>query len=366
MTATEGSLAIIDRASRMLAQAESLSDIKAVHDLASAAVEYARAAHLGKAAQNHAARIKLRAERMSGEVMKELERGNPGGDHTSDAVNTPSDYKQALSDSGTTYQDAHRWQKVAEVPEEAFAEYIAEDAQEITTAGLLAEQKKVQRLAAQEEREAAQREAADLLPEADDRWRLISGSLTDADLADGSLDVIITDPPYPEKYLAVFGELANFAARKLKPGGSLVCMVGQSYLPQIVTALGAQLTYHWTAAYLTPGGQAVQLWERKVNTFWKPLLWYVNGEYSGGWVGDVCRSDVNDNDKRYHHWGQSVSGLADVVARFSAVGDIVCDPFCGGGSTAVAALLSDRRFIGVDIDTDAIDRTRGRIAEVLS
>ncbi len=31
----------------------------------------------------------------------------------------------------------------------------------------------------------------------------------------------------------------------------------------------AQMTYHWTVAYLTPGGQAVQLWDRKVNAFWK-------------------------------------------------------------------------------------------------
>ena len=368
--ATDSSVVLIDRASKMLAQAESLSDIKAVHDLASAAVEYARAAHLGKDAQNHAARIKLRAERMSGKVLRELERetpqtANPSGLPKSN-VGHGSDYATALTDSGTTRQDANRWQKVADVPEEEFFEYIAVEDKEITTAGLLAAQKKAKKEAAQQERERAQRDAATRLAESDDRWKLIVGHLSEVDVEDESIDVIITDPPYPQKYLPLFDDLGDFAARKLKVGGSLVCMVGQSYLPQIITSLGSRLSYHWTVAYLTPGGQAVQLWDRKVNTFWKPLLWYVKGAYQGSWVGDVCRSDTNDNDKRYHHWGQSVSGLADVVGRLSAPGDLVCDPFCGGGSTAVASLLGDRRFLGIDIDPSAIELTKGRIGEVLS
>jgi len=82
-----------------------------------------------------------------------------------------------------------------------------------------------------------------------------------------SVDWIITDPPYPRKYLHVYGQLGQFAAHALKLGGSLLAMVGQSYLPEIVDQLGKDLNYHWTLAYLTPGGQAVQVWDRKVNTF---------------------------------------------------------------------------------------------------
>jgi hypothetical protein len=39
------------------------------------------------------------------------------------------------------------------------------------------------------------------------------------------------------------------------------------------------LEYLWTMAYLTPGGQATQVFPRKVNTFWKPILIYCKGAY---------------------------------------------------------------------------------------
>ena len=184
-----------------------------------------------------------------------------------------------------------------------------------------------------------------------------------AELAIGEpIDCIITDPPYPREYLSVFSELAEFAARSLRPGGSLVCMVGQSYLPEVLERLNEHLAYQWTLAYLTPGGQATQLWQRKVNTFWKPLLWFTNGAYEGDWVGDVTRSEVNDNDKRFHHWGQSESGMADIVRRFTKPGELIVDPFLGGGTTARVALDLGRRFIGADIDEAALDTTRARFA----
>jgi len=55
------------------------------------------------------------------------------------------------------------------------------------------------------------------------------------------VDWIITDPPYPREFLPVYADLAATAARILRPGGSLLCMVGQSYLPQIVERLTEHL-----------------------------------------------------------------------------------------------------------------------------
>lgn len=186
-----------------------------------------------------------------------------------------------------------------------------------------------------------------------------------ADLdVDQPVDAIITDPPYPREFLPVYTDLAEFAARALKPGGSLVCMVGQSYLPEILERLAQHLQYRWTVAYLTPGGQATQLWQRKVNTFWKPLLWFTNGDYDGDWIGDVTRSEVNDNDKRHHHWGQSESGMADIIRRFTVPGDLIVDPFLGGGTTGQVALDLARRFIGADTDPDCVEQSRHRLEQV--
>ena len=180
---------------------------------------------------------------------------------------------------------------------------------------------------------------------------------------DGSVDCIITDPPYPKEYLPLYENLSKVAERVLKPGGSLIVMAGQSYLPEVVRLLGSHMEYHWCLAYLTPGGQSPQLWHKRTNTFWKPVLWYTKGEYTGDYIGDVLKSPPNDNDKRFHKWGQSMGGMMDIVGRFTDPGDVILDPFAGGGTTGVAAVSMGRRFIGVDIEKSNIETTERRVQE---
>jgi 16S rRNA G966 N2-methylase RsmD len=193
---------------------------------------------------------------------------------------------------------------------------------------------------------------------------LLNCDINDASIQDSSVDWIITDPPYPKEFVGLYADLAKRASRWLRPGGSLIAMAGHSYLPEVMEALAsAGLKYHWTLAYLTPGGQAVQIFPRHVNTFWKPVFWFVNGDYDGQWIGDVARSDVNDNDKRFHEWGQSESGFADLIERFTRPGDMICDPFMGGGTTGAVALTLDRNFIGIEKDTKVFATAKRRLAE---
>jgi 16S rRNA G966 N2-methylase RsmD len=172
------------------------------------------------------------------------------------------------------------------------------------------------------------------------------------------VDAIITDPPYPKEYLPLLDDLAEFAQRALKPTGVMAVMMGQSYLPEVFARLNGQLPYLWTIAYLTPGGQAVQVWDRKVNTFWKPVLVYGT---TADWFGDVTKSEVNDNDKRHHHWGQSASGMVDIVQRLTKPGAHIVDPFLGAGTTALAALTNGCHFTGCDIDPDFVARSQERL-----
>jgi hypothetical protein len=184
-----------------------------------------------------------------------------------------------------------------------------------------------------------------------------------ADLFQGieHLDAVVTDPPYPEEFLPLYEELAMHCA---KIGVKVVAaMAGQSYLPQIYAAMSKHLKYRWTLAYMTPGGQAVQQWQAKVNTFWKPILLF--GE-ADEWFGDVAISKVNDNDKRFHGWGQSESGMVDLVDRLTKPGDLICDPFVGAGTTAVAALALGRRFIGCDIDPFHAETAKARALQAFS
>lgn len=182
-------------------------------------------------------------------------------------------------------------------------------------------------------------------------------------VADESVDYIITDPPYPREYIPLYEDLSRVANRVLKPGGSMIVMVGQSYLPEVIQLLGKYMTYHWCLSYLTPGGQSPQLWHKHTNTFWKPILWYVKGKYTGDYIGDVLKSPPNDNDKRFHEWGQSLGGMKDILERFTNPGDTILDPFVGGGTTGAAAVTMGRKFIGIDIETENIKVTERRAKE---
>jgi 16S rRNA G966 N2-methylase RsmD len=182
-------------------------------------------------------------------------------------------------------------------------------------------------------------------------------------IAENSIDLIITDPPYPKAYLSLYRDLARFAEKVLKPGGSLLAMAGQSYLPDIFKLMQTEgLKYNWTLSYLTPGGQSPQLWDRKVNAFWKPVLWYVKGQ-PDFWIGDVVKSAVNDNDKNFHFWGQSESGMAHLIQKVSYAGQTILDPFLGGGTTGIVAAKLHRRFIGIEIDREVFQVAQKRFAE---
>lgn len=215
--------------------------------------------------------------------------------------------------------------------------------------------------------ERAERKAYTLTKEMPhDVCRLFQGDIRDGlkDIADESIDFIITDPPYPREYIPLYGDLSKIAARVLKPNGSLIVMCGQSYLPDVINQLSKSMTYHWCMVYLTQGGQSPQLFHKRVNTFWKPLLWFVKDEYNGDYIGDVLKSPPNDNDKRFHEWGQSLGGMRDIIERFTNPRDVILDPFLGGGTTGAAAVSMNRKFIGVDIEQKNVDISMERIKEV--
>jgi site-specific DNA-methyltransferase (adenine-specific) len=54
--------------------------------------------------------------------------------------------------------------------------------------------------------------------------------------------------------------------------------------------------------------------------------------------------------------------LADrVIKLFSYTGDVILDPFCGSGTTCLAAALSGRAYVGYDILPEYCDLSRKRI-----
>jgi N6-adenosine-specific RNA methylase IME4 len=144
------SLQTIEDAKRLLVEVRDLSDIRAIHDAAEAMRTYAKAAGLGLAAQNHAAEIRLRAERRGGELLAAMpkNRGTAGAGRPplgGYIVSPPKDDTPTLAEvfdktPAAAKSAAARWESEAAVPEPDFEAYVAETIaadKEITSAGLM-------------------------------------------------------------------------------------------------------------------------------------------------------------------------------------------------------------------------------------
>ena len=53
-----------------------------------------------------------------------------------------------------------------------------------------------------------------------------------------------------------------------------------------------------------------------------------------------------------------------LIELYSFKGDIIFDPFMGSGSTCIAALETDRRYLGIDIDPEYCDLAKSRISSI--
>jgi hypothetical protein len=133
-----GLLAPLEQAKALLAAAHSVDVVKTIHDQAEAMRVYATQARMGLEAQNHAAEIKLRAERRAGELLAAMakNRGTLLGGHTV----LPPGPEPRLADLAISKMQSSRWQRVAAIPPAVFEQHIAAvkaAGEELTSAGLL-------------------------------------------------------------------------------------------------------------------------------------------------------------------------------------------------------------------------------------
>lgn len=199
-----------------------------------------------------------------------------------------------------------------------------------------------------QERDAQRRDALAADLQLDNRiivgdWRENWGNVSD-----GSVSLIFTDPPYNQAAESIFVPLADFSVRKLAEGGSLVFYVGHLQLPAAFKAFENKLRHWWTCACLHQGPKALMR-EYGIRPAWKPMLWFVKGTRH-----DKTRilSDVigGGRQKTHHDWEQPESEAEYWIDALCPADGLVCDPFIGSGTTAVAARHLNRKWIGFEID----------------
>jgi site-specific DNA-methyltransferase (adenine-specific) len=218
-------------------------------------------------------------------------------------------------------------------------------------------------------------------------------------IADSTVDLIVTDPPYgiegdqlhrhynrKEEYVAdgyveipweEYGEFSkrwiSEAERVLRPGGSLYIVSGYTNLFYILDALrGTRLreinhliwkysfgvftrrkyvsSHYHILFYEKPGGKRTFHTEarfgldektpsgRSLNNQDREDVWIINREYKPG-------RPKNKNEL-------PIGLLTKILQYSSSEGDLVCDFFCGGFTTARVAVGLNRKFVGFEISSE--------------
>jgi len=184
-------------------------------------------------------------------------------------------------------------------------------------------------------------------------------------LPDNCADLILTDPPYEKKYQHLYGQMAEEAARILRVGGSLVTLCGHYQLLDVGQAIGNHLRYWWCGGMLHT--TLKRLPGKWVCIQGKPMLWFVKERRRKN--DTECPVDYMDGggkDKRFHKWGQPVHWFRHWIERLTDPGDLVVDPFVGGGTVAVAATELGRAFACAEVDAIEYGKARTRILETLA
>ena len=218
----------------------------------------------------------------------------------------------------------------------------------------------------EEKKEAIQEERRILAEEGSKKEIEIDFRLGDfeevfADIEDGSIDCIITDPPYPKEFLECWTKLSRFAKRVLKPNGFCIAYSGQMHLPEVMKRMNEHLDYYWTFSLMHTGTRQL-INGRNLFCGWKPILVYQNNFSK---MKKPIDDFINGTgiEKKYHKWQQAEMELNSIIENFTNIGDTILEPFAGGGTTILASLNNKRNIIASEIIEESYNICKKRISE---
>jgi site-specific DNA-methyltransferase (adenine-specific) len=224
------------------------------------------------------------------------------------------------------------------------------------------------------------------------------------DVGDGTVDAVVTDPPYSSGGL-YRGDRANpsvaakytqtgterfkgvtfagdnrdqrswaywcqlwlaEALRATRPGGYLLMFVDWRQLPTATDAVQAG-GWTWRGIIAWDKGEAA----RAPNTAYyrhqcEYVVWGTKGtsdgvgEGTGPWPG--CYRFPTRQDDKHHPTGKP-TGLMRQLVKCAPIGGLILDPFAGSGTTLVAAALEGRQSLGFEVDPTHARIARRRLAE---
>ena len=216
-------------------------------------------------------------------------------------------------------------------------------------------------------------------------------------IEDESVDLIILDPPYQDwSYWCEMGLLA-WTIRLLPPSGNFLCFTKQPFdfvvRNEIDRVLRREIIWTFTNGGAWISNKMPLVSHQKIywgalskECFFNP---HTGQEYSkatkefkrgkkvfGGYCEDgrEYKPSKEGTWLRDHlHFNKPCEGaipakplkLMEILIQcFCPLGGLVFDPFCGSGTSCVAAKMLDRNYSGVDIDEECCEMTRQRIKAI--
>lgn len=229
--------------------------------------------------------------------------------------------------------------------------------------------KTIRRAVQEVEQEVAQGEAAAALADVlarplDETIVLHTAAVADLRgmVAAGSVDAVITHPPYTEEALPMLSALADFAAHALKSGGVMVVVGNGISLPRMLEQL-AHPELRWLAEFdlVFHGRPASSGRPHHMALHRRPLLVYGKGSHLRQGMDDLI--EVPAAEEIPSGISQNEAAMVMVLDRFCRPGHTVCDPLMlDRAGTALAARKAGCTFVGASEQKSSIDRIRVRLA----
>ena len=222
----------------------------------------------------------------------------------------------------------------------------------------------------------------------DPRFKLFHGDAVAwlRSLASGSVDLLITDPPYEslERHRAI-GTTTRLKHSKASSNNWFAIFHNDRF-PELFAEVHRVLKQdsHFYL-YCDPETMFVAkpLGEAAGFKFWKPIVWdkvsigmgyhyraryecilfFEKGKRK---LNDLGVADVLQCKRVFNGYpAEKPVEVSEVLIRQSSEpGQLVVDPFMGSGSVGVAAVQLGRSFCGSDVCAEAVDITRGRLREL--
>ncbi len=217
---------------------------------------------------------------------------------------------------------------------------------------------------------------------------------------DGSVDLIIADPPYNlgkdygnnhdikgfDEYLEFSRTWLRLASSKLKPNGTMYVFMGFRFISYLFDILdrdvrlffNSWIVWHYTQGMgktkgFSPRHDDVLMFTKSKEFVFNlddirvPQKYYRDrNNMRGANPGDVWEfSHVHYcNENRQAHPTQKPEGLIErMVLASSNEGDTVLDPFSGSGTTLRVCQQLSRVGIGIEINPDYVEATKQRLAK---